>query len=180
MRDQYIFDIPIYRIGSDGFNSEVDRAVAKRVEWIVSHDPQRRPLDRETTDRQKHSVIKESGGPWQFNHVVGWLRLFAEGNTVGCHPWWVDAKRLTRKMKRKHLYLTTYSDVLGAYFPSETSIEIHQSLLERLTEMADRSPYKKRFVDLDVFQRTGPYIDWRRMLDEIVQRANAKRRDDAG
>ena len=165
MSDQYIFDIPVYRTTHDKFNAEIDMHVAKRVEWIVSHDPQRRPLSHEAQDRQFNSVIAESGGPWQFNQIVGWLRLFAEGHTIGCHPWWVDAKRLNRRMRHKRLYLTTFSDVLGAWFPDESSSEIFDTLLERLTDKAAESPYKNRYVDLDVFRRVGPFINWRGILD---------------
>ena len=169
MRDQYIFDIPIYRNTKDDFNTEIETHVAKRVEWIIYHDPERRPLSREVRDRQLHSVIAESGGPWQFNQIVGWLRLFAEGNTIGCHPWWVEAKRLNRKMSNKRLYLKTFSDVLGVRFPNESSTEIFNTLLERLTEMAKEPKYKNRYVDLDFFRRIGPFIDWRRLLDRLVE-----------
>lgn len=150
MRDQYIFDIPVYRSTRDEFDKETDVHTAKRVKWIASYDPQQHPLSREMQDRQLHSVIAESGGPWQFNQVVRWLRLFVEGNTIGCHAWRVDAKRLNRRMRHKRLYLTTFSDVLGAWFPSESSIEIFDTLLERLSDMATKRPYMNRHVDLDV------------------------------
>lgn len=81
MRDQYVFDIPVYRSTSDEFDKEIDIYVTKRVEWIGSYSPQQRPLNQEMRDRQLHSVIAESGGLWQFNQVVGWLRLFVEGHT---------------------------------------------------------------------------------------------------
>jgi len=87
MRNKYIFDIPVYRKSHGEFDAEIDIAVDKRVEHIVSHDPQRRRLDQETRQRLHHAVIAESGGPWQFNQIVGWLRLFVEGDKIGCHPW---------------------------------------------------------------------------------------------
>lgn len=167
MRDQYIFDIPVYRKTHDEFNNEIKTHVAKRVEWIVSHDPQRRPLSLNIRNRQLNSVIAESGGPWQFNQIVGWLRLFAEGYTIGCHLWWVDAQRLNLRMRQKRLYLTTSSDVLGAYFRKESSPEIFNRLLEQLTNMAAELSYKTRYVDLGIFRRVGPFIDWRKMLDQL-------------
>jgi len=169
MGDKYIFDIPIYRKTEDEFKAEIDTHVAKRVEWIKSHDPKSRPLSRKNYDRQVHSVIAESGGPWQFNQIVGWLRLFVEGNTIGCHPWWVDAKRLNRRMRNKRLYMTTFSDVLGAWFPDEASTEIYDTLLERLMAMANEPKYKNRYIDLDVYRRVGPFIDWRGLLDGLIE-----------
>ncbi len=168
MRDQYIFDIPVYRTTKDDFDLEIERQLAKRIDWIKSSLPSGASLSREVQDREFHSVIADSGGPWEFNQVVGWLRIFAEGHTIGCHQWWVDAKRLNRRMRNKRLYLTTYSDVLGAWFPRETSAEIFDTLLDRLMKIAVGRRYKNRYVDLDVFRRVGPFIDWRGLLDGLV------------
>ena len=170
MRDKYIFDIPVYRKSHDEFDAEIDTAMAKRVEHIISHDPQRRRPDRETHQRLHHAVIAESGGPWQFNQIVGWLRLFVEGDKIGCHPWWVDAKRLSRRMRQKRLYLQTTSDVLGVRLRNESSNEIYDILLKRLSEKAEEQPYKNRYVDLDIFRRVGPFIDWREMIDQMIAR----------
>jgi hypothetical protein len=164
MRDQYIFDIPIYRNSKDDFYTEIDSSFEKRVEWIISHDPERRPLDHEVRQRVHHSVIAEFGGPWQFNQIVGWLRLFVEGNTIGCHPWWVDAKRINRRMRNKRLYLQTPSDILQARFRNESPNEIYSILLERLVRLSKDNSYNNLYIDLDVFRRIGPFIDWHRLL----------------
>jgi hypothetical protein len=164
MRNKYIFDIPIYRKTKAEFNSGIETQVAKRVEGIISYDSEQQPLSQEVHQRQYHSVIAESGGPWQFNQIVGWFRLFVESKTIGCHPWWIDAKRLNRKMRNKCLYLQTYSDVLQARITNESSNEIFNKLLERLTKLSKESRYKNRYVDLDVFQRIGPFINWRKLL----------------
>jgi len=169
MRDQYIFDIPIYRKTKDDFNNEIKTSLGSRVGWIISHDLDRRPLKNETYDRLKDSVIRESGGPWQFNQIIGWLRLFVEGNTIGGHFWWIDAKRLNRKIRYKRLYLTTPSDVLQAWFPKESSTEIFDKLLNDLTTMAKEPKYKKHYFDLDVFRRIGPFIDWRDLINSVIE-----------
>src|SRR6059036_3025859 len=136
MRDQYIFDIPVYRLPAAEFEKEIEEYVDKRVQWITSFDSQQRPLSQEMKDRVLHSVIAESCGVWQFNQVIGWLRLFVEGRTIGCHVWWIVAKRINRRMRRKRLQLTTFSDVLGAWFPDLSSKEIFDELLRRLLDIA--------------------------------------------
>jgi hypothetical protein len=164
MCNQYIFDIPIYRKTKGDFDLEIKSYAAKHEEWIISHDPAQRPLDHEVRQRVYHRVVAESGGPWQFNQVVGWLRLFVKGNTIGCHSWWVEAKRINRRMRKKRLYLQTPSDILKARFRNESSIEIFNKLLERIIKLSKDSTYKNRYIDLDVFKRVGPYIDWHKLL----------------
>jgi hypothetical protein len=138
--------------------------LAKCIQSISSFDSQQRPLSREVRNRALESVIAESGGVWQFNQIVGWLRLFVEGRTIGCHIWRIDAKRIGRRMRNKRLQLATFSDVLGAWFPDGSSKEIFDELLKRLTDIAGEPPYLNRHVDLDVFRRIGPFIDWRSIL----------------
>lgn len=163
MSNQYIFDLPIYRKTKDDFDAEIETHIAKRIEWIISHDPEQRPLGHEVVLRVRHSIIAEFGGTWQFNQIVGWLRLYVEGNTVGCHLWWVD-RRINRRMRNKHLYLQSPSDILHARLTNESSMKIYEKLLLRLKELSEGTPYKNRYLDLDVFQRIGPLIDWRKLL----------------
>jgi len=169
MRNKYIFDIPIYRKTKTDFNSEIETQVAKRIERIISYDPEQRPLSQDVRQRQYHSVIAESGGPWQFNQIVGWFRLFVEGKTIGCHLWWVDAKRLNRKMRNKRLYLQTYSNILQERITNESSNEIFNRLLERLIKLSKEGMYKNRYIDLDVFQRIGPFINWRKLMYSLPE-----------
>lgn len=168
MRDQYIFDIPVYRVNSAEFDKETKLLLAKRLSWLASFDPQRRLPNRRVKERELQSLIAAAGGAWQFNQTVGWLRLFAEGSTIGCHTWWVDAKRLNRRMRQRRLYLTTHSDTLGTWFPAESSAEIFDTLLTRLSDMAANPPYINRHVDLESFRRVGPFIDWRGILDSLA------------
>jgi hypothetical protein len=100
MRDQYIFDIPVYRLTSDEFDAEIELHLARRIKWLRSFDPQQRPLSPAKKDQQRDEIIVDSGGPWQFNQVIGWLRLFAEGQTIGCHLWWLKAKRIIDECDR--------------------------------------------------------------------------------
>lgn len=170
MRDKYIFDIPVYRKSPGEFDTEINTAMEKRVEHIVSHDPERRRLDRETHQRVSHAVIAESGGPWQFNQIVGWLRLLVDGGKIGCHPWWLDSKRLSGRMKHKRYYLQTPSDILGIRLRNESADEIFDILLKRLSKKAEEPPCKNHYVDLDIFCRIGPFINWREMLDQMISK----------
>ena len=166
--NQYIFDIPVYRTTNEKFDTEIDMLVAKRIEWIVSHDPQRRLLSRERQNRQPHTVIAESGGPWQFNQVVGWLRLYVDPSHVCGELWWVDAKRINRIMRKRRFYLTTASNVLATYFtPEYDSESIYQKTLVDIERLTSERPLKKRYLDLENFRNIGPFINWRVLLDKL-------------
>jgi hypothetical protein len=165
MRDQYIFDIPVYRSTQDSFDAEIQQEFEERKNVLASYGAPGRPLSREVTGRELGLITERFGGPWQFNQIVGWLRIFGEGRTIGAHLWWIEGKRINRRSPHKRLLLMTASDVLGLWLSNESSSEILGMLLERISELAETRPYRGRYIDLEVLRRLGPFIDWRALVD---------------
>lgn len=176
MRDFYIFDIPVYRTTKERYYADMDAAVEAHLK--VCFDDQGLPRsDRQTVESVTGHAREAFGGPWDFNDVVGWIRLFIEGYGVGAHLWWVDGKQIRRNM-RKRFHLTTASNCLWTDFPPPAdSPAIFKGTLEALESLSQRDKFKKRHVDLSVFQRTGPFIDWRRLRKAGVDHSNQRNAD---
>lgn len=101
MERYYIFDIPIYRCTEERVYSDVDAAVANENHKLFLTTGILQENAPVTCRRVKQHIIEECGGPWNFNQVVGWLRLFAEWSHIGGHLWWVDVKHIQRNMRNK-------------------------------------------------------------------------------
>lgn len=72
---------------------------------------------------------------------------------------------------KKVFYLTTTSNCLPAYFPVDSdSREIFELVLVALEKSAKEYAKRERYLDLANFRRIGPYIDWRRMMDDVMAR----------
>lgn len=169
MEDYYIFDIPVYRCTEEQFYADMDAAVSKRHDEIFATTGISRKNAPESYKNMEEHTRQTFGGPWNFNQVVGWLRLFAESSHVGGHLWWIDAKRIQRVMRQKRFFLTTISDVLSNYFTSEDDSEsIYRRTIEDIERLTKQRPLKDRHVDLETFLNIGPHIDWRGLLNSVA------------
>ena len=97
----------------DAFDAEVHREFEECKRCWAAYGPPGRPLSREMAERELTLIIERFGGPWKFNQIVGWLRIFVEGRMIRAHLWWIQGKRINRRKPHKRFLLTTASDVLG-------------------------------------------------------------------
>ena len=165
MRDFYIFDIAVYIMDEDVYYHEMNKRVDDYLHKTFISQGLTRQKAPEIFDYAADRIRKSFGGPWEFNQVVGWVRLYAEHSHIGAHLWWVQSKRLQRKMN-KMFYLTTPSNLLATHFYSEDdSAKIFGDTLSAIRGLSKDKAWRKRHVDLEAFVRVGPYINWRELLN---------------
>jgi hypothetical protein len=153
MFDSYMFDLAVYRCTQAKYETARHQTTAKRME--------RSGLSRERSPdsyRNAEEAFCDSyGGPWEFNEIVGWIRLYVRASHVGAHLWWVDAKRLQPKM-RKTFYLTSLNSIFDTGFaPAVASDEIFSNTLSKLEKLATEKRFKGRYVDLQPFRSWSLY-----------------------
>jgi hypothetical protein len=152
MKAFYIFDIPVYLCAENAYYAEMEAV----------------------------EVAREKAPPWYFNQVVGWIRLFAEGSSVGGHLWWVDARSVAKTNAEDLFYPTNHSYILAAHeaprektlqwgFNQDTTREdnskIFGEVLAQIERIAKEPPLEGRYVDLRTFRNAGPFINWRELLE---------------
>jgi hypothetical protein len=170
MRDFYIFEIAVYLTDEDSYNCERGKRLDERLDELnsISISQGLTAVPPHILQYAKDYFNKSYGGPWNFNQVVGWICLYAEPSHIGAHLWWVNAKRLQRRMK-KVFYLTTSSNLLATHFyPEDNSDKIFQDTLENIKLL--QKSWKGRHIDLEPFTRIGPFVDWRKLLSSRSQR----------
>src|ERR1700730_12875790 len=125
MRDFYDFDIPNYIRPSNRYYSDMEQATEKYLRKLFPANESPCKKFPKQCELIEHEFRRGFGGPWDFNQIVGWLRLYIEGREIGGHLWWVDAKRLQTRM-RKTFYLASSSNVLATWFaPNDDSAKIY-------------------------------------------------------
>lgn len=175
MRDYYIFDLPIYRSSKKEYDADTESKLEERRQRAFDEQGLPRPSDDEGIRRQtlvEGWARNTLGGCWQFNQTVGWLRLYPEGYQVGAELWLVDAKRYSRTMPKKRFQCASGSNVLAMDVPHPSSSNvIYETLLESLESFASRDWMKRRKLDLSVFKRLGPFVNWHELLESKLQRS---------
>ena len=172
MKDYYIFDIPVYVCEKVKYYAEMDKYRENHFKELqVRRDLADLPREMSRTDMidEEQCVRSEFGGPWNFNNVIGWIRLYATTSTIGGNLWRVEGKRLRRKMKSKSFWEVGGSNILPTFFaPNVESKQIYSETLQAIKDISKENNFlKKRSVDLENFRNLGPFIDWRKLMDSV-------------
>jgi hypothetical protein len=154
--DRPLFQIPVYRLSERAFNGELEGLIAPYLE--VSK--QRGDVDEDRALRLAARLV--GAYPWEFNDIVGWVTMQNAGAVVKSYLWWTTAKHITR---RRSCDRYRYDGKLGETWISEGmhDSEIAAELRRDVVAfVADRAP--RRHIDLRLFDRLAPHIQWREVL----------------
>ena len=161
---RFFFEIPIYRISHDRFNQEYDDALLRHWENFAQLSGYTRDNIPETSRLHVEQHFWETyGGPWHYNQVIGWVRLYILGLQVRGDLWRMVGKRYTRKSRNQ---IRLIGKILEIHFGrSESSEEILTRVEQRLQLIRNEWHKSKRVLDLECFQTLAPCINWRALLD---------------
>lgn len=100
--------------------------------------------------------------PWYYNQTIGWLQLYIIGTSIRCEYFFIDAKRITRRIKQKRFLWHGKAFELTPS-PSDSSETIYKSICDAIKGLNSR-PFKGRYIDLEKFNNIGPFVNWRVLL----------------
>jgi hypothetical protein len=160
--DRYIFDIPIYRTTERRFNAQYDRdlkAFFKRI-WP---DGAKDRLPKETVMGAEQHFWETYGGPWTFNQVVGWVRLYVLGSQLRGELWLVRAKKLVRRPRHRQIPLIGKAFELHTR-SEDSSQDIYQTVVAELKRFQKDFRGGRLMLNLECLLNVGPYIDWHALV----------------
>lgn len=170
MKDFYIFDIAVYLKDEDAYYKNMNNHINNNLNKTFISRGLTREKNPEVFMSRTDDIRKSYGGAWDFNQIVGWIRLYAEPSHIGAHLWWVQGKKLQRRMS-KTFYLMTTSNFLATYFyPEDDSNKIFNDTLADIKWLSKESLFKGRHIDLEPFTRIGTFVDWRGLLNSRSKR----------
>jgi hypothetical protein len=139
-------DIPVYRLPRDEYYRQRDTFVEKALHPGVSG-----------TFFEQH-LIDVFGGCWEFNEIIGYIRLHFLGGQVRGEYFAVNRKRIVRT---RHKQLEYVSHKLAP------EVEIEMPVTDQTVEAAVRQYLQdcqrelpRRYVDIEGFTVLAPYIRW--------------------
>ena len=154
-------DVPIYRCPKEKFNDRYDNDLKKHYEMIWPQGL--KDISKNILENVEQSFWERYGTPWQFNQIVGWLRLFTTGAQIRGDLWELRGKRFVRNPKHKQYYLRGKAFELTCY-ASQTSKEILDCLKAELKAQNETIRGGKLVVDLEVFDNLSNHIDWHSLV----------------
>ncbi|GAB5493097.1 MAG: hypothetical protein Phog2KO_33120 [Phototrophicaceae bacterium] len=117
-------------------------------------------------DKQKNiftNYFQQKYGQWEYSQIIGVIKLYILGTSIRGETWFVDAKRVTRTMKKKSFYHYGKTFELSV-FNQIPSNEIYDAICLELKEASNEEPFRNRYIDLEAFNNIGKFVNWHEIL----------------
>ena len=159
LRESYFFEIPVYRCSSEDYQSEIEELEEEHIRKYGD-------LSRLWATPLLYKYRKRVG-PWQFNQIVAYLRLFVDfgRDVIKAECWRIEQKRIVKHQGKKKFIIRPGNAIEVWFSRNESSVEIYSRLLESLEMLQKQKRYRNRYIDLRAFREIAPYIDWRSFFD---------------
>ncbi|MGC4005840.1 MAG: hypothetical protein QM811_23060 [Pirellulales bacterium] len=117
---------------------------------------------------------KNVWSPWEYNQVVGWLRIYAYPKQGFSSPvvegefFAVDAKRYSISLKNKRFLWA--GEAFSVVIDRERGVAVFERIMREIDQWATSEPLKKMTLDLSAWSNVGKFLDWDNLLrlDEII------------
>jgi hypothetical protein len=156
---QRILELPVYRCTEEQYYREQDadyKSAAQEYERILQragHTP------KGVAEQMKAFRIGWKRYPWDFNEVVGWIRLYVRAESIGAALFVVKTK-ISRNMARKKFAWDSSNFIEIPVSEGQSSAEIFDVLRNSIIAENLRRFKGKRYVDTGILDVLGPYVDW--------------------
>jgi hypothetical protein len=163
-KELIFFELPIYRTSEEEFYREVQKFIDKQFSNLNDFSKDFLQNNSEEKLGWEQGQRKEYGSIWEYNDIIGYIKLFFYGTQVRGGYWSVTAKRIVKTNKK---------DFICKDWSFGPAISVHREndslgVCNRIIELIDyfKKELKKRFIDTSKFDAISPYIDWKRLYDE--------------
>ena len=166
---KYFLDIPVYRLPEADYYLQRERYIESI--FFPEDDPTTAELNRRSkaNDPQRWGTrydifAKIYGGPWDYNEIIGFIRLHFFGSQIRGDYWSTDAKRIVRTRKKLFKWRTWKLAPEMELPENGTNAEIYETVRKYVQRCAQEIPGRCIFTrDLDVL---GPHVDWNGLLQD--------------
>lgn len=168
MRAKYFYDVQVYRLSRERYYRDMDEYIKKHMySGIPSHIKMMEDFYRKEPTRKREAedrLRKSYGGAWEYNEIIGYIRLYFLGTQIRGEYWGVNSKRVVRTRK-KILEFKTWKLASEIDLHREPdSFSIFSKIMEYLGKC--QKELKGRYIGTDNFKAIGPYVDWKSLYED--------------
>ncbi len=161
------YDLPVYRLEEDRYYEQQRKYIDDVVfppdspfrDDLIARDKD----DPHAFEGIKDHVWRSYGGAWQFNEIIGYVRLHFLGSQVRGEYHAVRKKRVVRTRRKQFEYLTWKLAPEVDIFEPTSNENIYSAILEYIDDC--RKELKNRYIDTSIFEILGPCVDWKAVYD---------------
>jgi hypothetical protein len=153
--DKYFMVIPVYRLSEDKYYSQMNDDFEKLISR--SWDMNFRQNNPDMVENWRRSHRSSYGGDWEFNEVVGHIKLFFMGSQIRGEYWSTESQRKVRTRKKK-FEIKAHKLVAEGKIWEKTSDGVLAAIEEYLSRC--KKELKGRHIDLREFEALKNHVNW--------------------
>lgn len=160
MRPIYFFDIPIYRLSQEKYSAKLNEYLTKKLNTpgmseFFKHNPSR-------LLQQQDFYSLQFGGMWEYNEIIGHIKLYILGSQIRGEYYRVNAKNIVKTRKKQFKFVSHKIEAELEIPLLEDNIAIYKAILTYIDNC--KKNLKNRFVDSSLFEVIGKHIDWKELF----------------
>ena len=154
----FFFDVPVYRLEREKYYQEREKYIKTRIAPIECTCAELGADFNTREIRIRDHLEKTYGGCWEFNEIIGYIRLHFLGSQVRGEYYAVTTKRMVRSRRKKFEYKThKLAPEVEIPHPA-TEDDILNAVREYIHDC--QKELKGRYVDTTIFDALALHIDW--------------------
>jgi hypothetical protein len=159
MKCIYFLDLPVYRISQDRYYDEREKHIVKTICGTEICKNEMSESQMYFYNKFRRPLGQRYGGVWEFNEIVGYIKLHFLGGQVRGEYFTTNTKRKVRTRKKLFVYSTHKLAPEINLSRNATNAEIYEKILKYVERCKNELP-SSRFIDDKYIKCMGPYIDW--------------------
>lgn len=154
--------IPVYRLDEDSYFSQMKKDLENSLPDTWDEEFCKKHPDLVRKREQHHHLTY--GGAWEFNEIIGFIKLYFLGTQIRGEYWSTLQKRKVKTRRKQFEYKT---------HKISTEVEIRAmdsaSILSAIEDYLERSKkeLKNRHLDLREFNTIKAHIDWYKLYKTV-------------
>jgi hypothetical protein len=163
---RYFYDLPVYRLARDAYYKARDEYIDNVL--FPPGSPHLAALRaREKDDPNANTAMRDHlersyGGCWEFNEIIGHIRLHFLGSQVRGEYFAVAKSRIVRTRTKTFEYRTWKLAPEVEIEPPYGQVEILSAVRSYIEDCRRAVP--RRFIDTTMFEAVAPHLDWPLLL----------------
>jgi hypothetical protein len=165
----FFFDLPVYRLEPERYYKEREHHVERRLksEFLVTD------IDRKFYQDNpgklislKDRLILHYGGAWDFNEIIGYVKLHFLGYQIRGEYVGVKVRRYVRTRSKLYEWQTWKLAPEISIESDASNSEIFGTILEYIDACKQELP--NRYFDVGLLETIGPHMNWRDLINSRI------------
>ena len=147
LQDKKVFEIQVYKTSEEEYYEKMTNYIAEK--------------NRDDNPQFEEYLRNKFGGDWDYNEIVGHVKIYITGRKIKCEYWETDKKvRVGSRTKTFVKISDKYCE--SQIFKGQSNDELKSVITECIEQVKKiiTTRIKTAYVDTEIFDTQVEHIDW--------------------